>query len=293
MIYRQVGTTNIEASLIGFGCSRLGSVGASLTPKDAGRLIQAACEMGINFFDTANIYGQGQSEEILGRTLARKRDRMVILTKAGYQLPRGGSTLVTALKPLARRLIKGVRRSSGVIARARASSMRQDFRPESLVRSLEGSLKRLRTDYIDVFFLHSLPADELGNNELFACLEGLKESGKVRHYGISMTSFPSGIAARLPDGVRIVGSAINAGERSNLSELEALSRSGVAVIGYRPFLSGSIFAEQGVETLSQETRARAALRFAFEQPGVSHVVLGTSNIRHLKENVETAEAGVI
>src|SRR5258707_12958352 len=102
---RVLAGTSLELSEIGFGCGRLASVSGPNTANEASRTLMAAYELGITFCDTADMYGQGRSEEILGKTLGSKRHSVVIATKAGYQLG-GAAGLGAKLKPLLRRLVK-------------------------------------------------------------------------------------------------------------------------------------------------------------------------------------------
>ena len=133
MRQRVLGATGLRVSAIGFGCWGIGgsrgSVPAYGDTDDAASsaALERALELGINFFDTADLYGGGHSEELLGRTFEGRRERVILATKAG---------MVDA---------------SGQVG----------LSPDSLRRSLAASLKRLRTDYVDLFQVHSPPLSEL------------------------------------------------------------------------------------------------------------------------------------
>src|SRR5258707_13136569 len=102
---RVLAGTSLELSEIGFGCGRLASVSGPNTANEAARTLMAAYELGITFYDTADMYGQGRSEEILGRTFGSKRHSVVIATKAGYQLG-GAAGPGPKSKPVPRTLAK-------------------------------------------------------------------------------------------------------------------------------------------------------------------------------------------
>lgn len=127
MEYRPLAQTGIDVSVVGFGAWGLGgdrgviaAYGAQ-SNKTSERAVKRAWEKGVNFFDTANIYGDGHSERLLGRILQGDRHRCVLATKGGFV----------------------------------DSSGKQDFSPRHLTRTLEESLRRLRTDFVDIFQMHS------------------------------------------------------------------------------------------------------------------------------------------
>ena len=102
MLQREVGTTGLRVSVVGLGCSRFGSIGSGIGNRQAVMLIDRAYELGINLFDTASIYGQGDSERLLGKTLQRRRDQVVIVSKAGYELSAVGGLISRYAKPAAK-----------------------------------------------------------------------------------------------------------------------------------------------------------------------------------------------
>ena len=161
MRYRTLGSTGIRVSEIGFGTWGLGGTAngaVAYGPTDDAqsiRALQVAFEAGINFFDTADFYGFGHSEQIVGTALRRVRERVVIASKAGM-LDAAGT---------------------------------QDFSPRHLRRALDQSLGRLGTDYIDLFQLHSPPIDLLRQDQrIIAELQRFKAEGKIRAYGLSARS---------------------------------------------------------------------------------------------------------
>jgi aryl-alcohol dehydrogenase-like predicted oxidoreductase len=164
--YRTLGRSGIRVSALGLGCAAIGGqfygvegeplAWADVDEKESIRAIHAALDEGINFFDTADMYGAGYSEEVLGQALKGRRDRVVIATKFGDVMD-----LVT-------------RRAVGF-----------DARPDFICRSLEASLRRLNTDYIDLYQFHIWghpPAEAVPVREE---LEELTKEGKIRGYAWS------------------------------------------------------------------------------------------------------------
>ena len=153
---RKLGKSGLEVSAIGLGCMGM-SFGYG-PPKDKQEMIsllRAAVERGVTFFDTAEVYGPFTNEELVGEGLAPFRERVVIATKFGFKLdPKSG-------------------RSIGV-----------DSRPEHIKEVAEASLKRLRTDVIDLFYQHRVDP-EVPIEDVAGAVKELIEQGKVKHFGLS------------------------------------------------------------------------------------------------------------
>lgn len=160
MRYRQLGNTDLRLSELGFGVWTL-STGwwGTYTDDEAVALLRAALERGVTFFDAADSYGNGRGEELLGRALEGRRGDVVIGTKFGYDFYTNGGE------------------------RNGQRELPQDWSPAFVRKSLEESLRRLRTDHIDVYQLHNPKMDAVHNDELFATLEDLKREGKIGVYG--------------------------------------------------------------------------------------------------------------
>jgi aryl-alcohol dehydrogenase-like predicted oxidoreductase len=163
MQYRTIGQSGVEISVIGFGGWVLGTGWyGRLSEEDGVRLVRLALDRGITFFDTANSYGEdGISETLLAGALEGvPRDRYVLGTKGGYDL--GG-------------------------ARAHAHGERPQRWEAGFIRdSVEASLRRLRTDVIDLYELHNPRLDAIDSDECFASLERLRDEGKIRAIGVAL-----------------------------------------------------------------------------------------------------------
>ena len=191
MRYRQFGKTGWRVSEIGFGGARIGG----LLARDGGRAtslktLEAACDAGINFFDTADMYSQGESEILVGKAFRNKRDKVFIATKGGYCLPRQ-KRLIQFIKPFAKPIVRalGLRRSA--VAASVSGKVSQDFSPRYLREAVEASLRRLQSDHIDLYQLHSPPPEDLTQSRLqdaLGLLGRLKAEGKIREYGIALDS---------------------------------------------------------------------------------------------------------
>ncbi len=179
-----LGNSGKRASMLGFGCSAmLGRVGR----RDSLAALGAAYDAGINFFDTARSYGYGESEALLGEFLRGRRESVVVSTKFGI-LPVRTSVLKQSLKPIARKLLQlapGARKT--MKRQLAAQSSGGHFSVAALHESLETSLRALRTDYVDMLFLHEPPVSVLDQDDLFASLEQLVAAGKIRRFGIAST----------------------------------------------------------------------------------------------------------
>lgn len=184
MKYRRFGRTDLTVSEIGFGCARLGGVFGALTKDDMLRTLRTAFEQGITFYDTADMYCQGESEALLGQAFGANRQQVIIATKAGYCLP-GRRRLASRLKPLLRPVVRRLGLKREQLPVGVRGTLAQDFSADYLLRAVEGSLRRLRTDYVDLFQLHSPPTAVLAEGAFLEPLEKLKAQGKIRHYGVS------------------------------------------------------------------------------------------------------------
>ncbi len=163
MRYRPLGTSGLTVSEIGFGCWTIGTTWwGERDEAQSLRLLHRALDLGITFFDTGDTYGNGESERLVGKAFAGRRGDVVIGTKFGYDF-------YTHTGPWT-----GQR------------EWPQDFSPAFLRRALEESLRRLQTDYVDVYELHNPRMDAILRDDLFAELERLRDAGVVRAYGAAL-----------------------------------------------------------------------------------------------------------
>jgi aryl-alcohol dehydrogenase-like predicted oxidoreductase len=179
---REIGDTGLRASVLGFGCSGiLGRVGR----RDSLRALGLAYDLGITFYDTARSYGYGESEALLGGFLSGRRDRVLISTKFGI-VPARQQFWKRAAKPIVRAVMAAMPKARRLIRNQVAAQFSKgQFTVDVFRSSLEESLRKLKTDYVDILFMHMPPAAALGDHDLMRELEKARESGKVRVLGIS------------------------------------------------------------------------------------------------------------
>ena len=159
MKYRTLGTTDVTVSEVGFGVWTVSTTWWGVHDEAFGvKLLQQAFDAGITFFDTADTYGNGLGETILAKALGERRDQLTIGTKFGYDFYHH-------------------------TARRGHEELPQDWRPEYVRFALEESLKRLKTDRVDLYQLHNPRLDAMQRDDLFAALASLKQEGKIRAYG--------------------------------------------------------------------------------------------------------------
>jgi aryl-alcohol dehydrogenase-like predicted oxidoreductase len=305
---RSLGNTDIKVSALGIGTGRLGATLKQGSDRDTINMLLEALDNGVTFYDTADSYGQGKSEELIGRAFKGRRDELVLATKTGYRLSTAAG-LASRLKPVLRPLLRSLKPLRRVAASARSSQMSQDFSPGHIKEAIEGSLRRLQTDHVDLYQLHSPPTAALQDGEIFAVLNDLRSAGKIRCYGVScLTVEDAALALRHP-GISAVQVTINLLERGAVPTLlPAARRLGVAVVARQP-LAGGLLAQSESEILAQaavvdrdrlreelraaaafgflangsRTMVQAAIRFVLGLDGVSVVVPGVSSVSHLRE----------
>ena len=242
---RAFGKTDLKVSEFGLGCARIGGI---FQADSAGflRLLQAARDAGINFFDTADMYAQGESELLLGRAFRGQRDRVILASKAGYCLPTRRQ-FAARLKPLLRPALRLLKIRRERLSNAVRGSITQDFTPEHLRKAVEGSLRRLGTDYLDLLQLHSPPAEVVDRGQWEPVLEGLKRAGKIRYYGVSCDTLECGLAALRYPGISALQFPFSLLERRvALAVLPAVRERGVAGIA-RECLANGLLAKKAEE----------------------------------------------
>jgi aryl-alcohol dehydrogenase-like predicted oxidoreductase len=311
MRYRRFGTTDLFVSELGLGCTRLGGVFQDSGKTDTLSLLRRAFEHGVTFFDTADMYSQGESEALLGEAFRKDRDKVVIASKGGYCLPaqkRFVSRIKPALRPLVRRF--GLKREH--IPSGLRGTVSQDFSPAYILQAIDHSLRRLRTDYLDVYQLHSPPTAVLESGELLEPLERLRRQGKVRHYGVACESPEDAlICLRFPEISSIQVGMSLLEQRAIEEAIPRASERGVALVARQPFASGLLAKPSAVRASDDSARDPAiqgrqgeqiaryqqmadhfgrplpeiALQFVLGTPGVSVTLVGMRTMAHLSVNL--------
>ena len=198
-----LGRTGLRGSAVGLGCSRFGSTLAGVSAAEVRSLVRYALDRGVSVFDTADIYGQGASERLLGAGLGQERSRVVLVGKAG-QVFTARQRFAALFKGPIRAAAARVPALRSAVATRRAGRLPRDYGPGHVGRAIEGSLRRLGTDWLDVFLLHSPDAADVVEGSSFELLERLKERGTLRHWGVSCDDLPAAEAALRVPGVAVL-----------------------------------------------------------------------------------------
>jgi aryl-alcohol dehydrogenase-like predicted oxidoreductase len=172
-------------SRVGLGCSRFGSFNNPQSLRHSVRLVRDAMDLGVTTFDTSNIYGQGDSERAISTALAGGGRRHAFIITKGGRMFSAKARMLAWLKPLVRPVLAARGGTGGMVTARRNEVLGTDWSPVALTRSLDGSLRRLRTDAVDGFILHSPPATVAADPAVGAALASIKAAGKARHVGLS------------------------------------------------------------------------------------------------------------
>jgi len=287
---RTLGRTGLSVSEIGFGAWAVGgnAFGNSYGPTDdaeSTRAIRRAFELGCNFFDTADVYGHGHSESLLGAALHDIRDQVFIATKVGGNFY--------------------------------DRDVHLDFTPAYLRFAVERSLQRLRTHRIDLLQLHNPPITLISDVATYEPLEEMKREGLIRFYGVSVHPPEEGVAAvqaTLPDTVQIVYNL--ARREAEDTFLPTAQGANIGVIAREPlangFLAGRYHADstwergdirsrmprpyvaqlaalgQRVRELAEQsgmTAAQLALKFVLDREGLACAIVGMKTVQQVEENL--------
>src|SRR6187551_2808875 len=211
---RKLGKSGLEVSAIGLGCMGMSFSYAPFPPKeDSINLIRKAVEIGVNFFDTAEVYGPYSNEEIVGEALAPLRDQVVIATKFGFNIVDGKST--------------GVNSS-----------------PEQIRKAVEGSLKRLRTDVIDLLYQHRVDPN-VPIEDVAGTVKDLIAEGKVKYFGLSEAGAQTIRRAHAVQPVSALQSEYSLWTRQHEKEIiPTIEQLGIGLVAFSPlgkgFLAGKI-----------------------------------------------------
>jgi L-galactose dehydrogenase len=278
MQYRELPHSSLEVSILGFGASPLGNEFRPVDPAEAERAVHYAIDRGINFFDVSPYYGRTLAEERLGSALAGLRQKIVLATKCG-----------------------------------RYDTASFDYSAERTMRSAEESLRRLRTDYLDILHVHDIEFGDRDQilNETIPALKQLKQQGKIRLFGI--TGLPLKVLADV--AVRGEVDIVMSYCRYNLliRDLDlhltpVLKEHGIGLLNASPLHMGILTecgapgwhpAPERVKKAGQKivelcrskgiNAASAALRFCLDHPDVSSTFVGIAKPEHVDANLKSLE----
>jgi len=293
MEYRKLGSSDLNVSVIGFGAWGIGgapfwsSEGDNMSVKS----IQKAYDMGVNFFDTAPVYGFGLSERLIGKALKPIRDKVILATKCGLRWEK-----------------------------EQLGSISKDATRQSILEEIDQSLERLDTDYIDLYQVH-WPDGKTPHQETMETLLEIQKQGKIRHIGVSNYSI-----TQMQDCLRIGPLVSLQPEYSLLQrsiEKETVSFClihDIGIIAYSPLASGVLTGKYDKDTKFKDWRSKGiigqftgeafvkniekverfkavaesegktcgqmAVNWVIHQPGVATALVGVKNDRQVAENLE-------
>ncbi len=271
---RSFGNTGMEVTTLGYGAMEFRHVDEN----QAGRLLESVLDAGINFIDTSPDYGP--SEDRIGKWIAHRRDEYFLATKCGCNVPQQGGD----------------------------DAPRHIWTGAQVRHNIEHSLKRLNTDYVDVWQVHSAEPDELAQSDVLETMLRIKEEGKVRHIAVSMSGRAAGrgFGQLRPyldgdwdhfEAIQVWYSAL---ERASEDAMREAANRGKGMIirgvvrTVEPYESLADFVDKvGLNDLraTGESAAQFLLRFAIAHPALHTTIIGTKSLDHLQDNIKAVEAG--
>ncbi|WP_082235706.1 aldo/keto reductase [Halobacillus massiliensis] len=296
MKYNQLGKTNMEISELSFGTWAIGGSWGKTKDEQALEALRYAMDQGVNFFDTADVYGMGHSEELLAEATKGKENDIYIATK---------------------------------FCRQGDINDPENYSKQTVTSYVENSLKRLNREQIDLYQIHCPPLEIMKEGSVFEVLEELKTEGKIKHYGVSVETveeglyvlenteasalqvifnifrqkpleqlFPraiekqAGILARVPLASGLLTGKFNKTHQFEEDDHRHFNRNGEAFNVGETF--GGLEFEKGVELSrklewisdNRENMTRAALKWILQQQAVTSVIPGFKNINQVKDNLE-------
>jgi aryl-alcohol dehydrogenase-like predicted oxidoreductase len=247
---------------LGYGAMRVCGPSVWGPPKDrahAHRVLRRAVELGVNFFDTADSYGPHVDEELIAEALHPYPKGFVIATKGG-------------------------------LVRPKPSRWDEDARPEHLRQAIDGSLKRLKLERIDLYQLHA-PDPRVPFMDSVGALAEAQRAGKIRHIGLSNVDVAQLEEARKLVDIVSVQNEYNLGNRESERVLERCEELGIAFLPWYPLGAGSVLRSAKVKNVAkrlQATSAQIAIAWLLARSPVMLPIPGTASIAHLEENMRAA-----
>jgi aryl-alcohol dehydrogenase-like predicted oxidoreductase len=255
---RKLGNSNLEVSAIGLGCMGMSfSYGPPKDTREMTALLRAAVDMGVDFFDTAEVYGPFINEELVGAALAPVRDKVIIATKFGFKFDQG-------------------------------KQVGLDSRPEHIRQVAEASLKRLKTDRIDLFYQHRVDPN-VPIEDVAGTVKDLIREGKVKHFGLSEAGLNT---VRRAHAVQPVTALQN--EYSLWTQrpqiLEVLEELGIGLVAYSPLGRGFLTGKIDETTAFDSTDFRKGLpRFTPEARKTNQALVGLLSQIGARKNATPAQ----
>jgi aryl-alcohol dehydrogenase-like predicted oxidoreductase len=254
---------DLKVNRLGFGAMRVCGPQVWGPPKDrpaALKVLRQAYALGCNFFDTADSYGPHVDEELIAEALHPYPKDLVIATKGG-------------------------------LVRPSAPRWDENGRPEHLRQAIDGSLRRLRLERIDLYQLHA-PDPKVPLEDSLGPIIDAQKAGKIRHIGVSNVNTKELQTAMQVAKIVSVQNQYNLGDRASEPVLQACERLGIAFLPWYPLGAGSALRISRIKSLAEKrkaTPAQVAIAWLLAKSPVMLPIPGTSSLAHLEENVKAAE----
>ena len=258
----QIKLGELVVNRLGFGAMRVCGPNVWGPPRDrahAHRVLRRAFELGANFFDTADSYGPHVDEELIAEALHPYPKGLVIATKGG-------------------------------LVRPKPSRWDEDGRPEHLRQAIDGSLKRLRVERIDLYQLHAIDP-KVPLEDSLGPLVDAQRAGKIRHIGVSNFDVKELERARKVATIVSVQNEYNLGNRESEPVLERCEQLGIAFLPWFPLGAGAVLKSTRMKSLSRKTGkspAQLALAWLLARSPAMLPIPGTGSLEHLEENMAAA-----
>ena len=278
---RTLGRTGLDVTTLGYGSMEMRGVprGRDVTEEQSERILNAVLDAGINFIDTSIDYGLAEGR--IGKYISHRRSEYFLASKCGCLT----GSLLDEYPPA-----------------PAGTSQPHIYTPENIVRGVEQSLQRMKTDYLDLVQFHGSPSKaQLEEHGGLQALQDLKRQGKVRFIGISGTipNLAEQIRMGVFDAFQIPYSAL---ERQHEALIEEASRAGAGIIVRGGAARGGPGKEQGAswetwqrvnidDLLDGMTRMEFIVRFTYSHPDLDTTIVGTINPDHLQDNIKSLLAG--
>ena len=306
MRYVELGTSEIRASVLGFGCSAImGRVGKAQSL----RALHTAFDGGVTLYDTARSYGYGESEGVLGEFLQGRRDKVVVSTKFGI-VPVKQSFWKRSFKPAVRGALRIVPSARSIIRQGvQKQFVSHQFTSEVLRQSVEESLRQLRTDRIDILFMHSPDSSIFEQHDVFSGMARLIAEGKIRLAGISADfEAISAAALRNIEPLSVLQFPVNVFDMSLAEKLHDSNFRRCALFANQPFGGinrvrecwGRICLRTQSDDLPEPLRAKLhtadglvlpelILNLIVASTGIHCVIPSMIDLDHIKSNIRAVE----
>ena len=240
MEYRKLGTTGEELSALGLGCMGMSFAYGPADDKESLATLEKALDMGVNFWDTADMYGNGANEELISKVLVPNRDKIFIATKFGFRF------------------------KDGIAGPSSASGTYFDGSPAWMKVAVEQSLKRLKIDTIDLYYAHRVDPN-IPIEETVGAMADLVKEGKVRYLGLSEVSANSLKKAHAVHPISAVQSEYSLLTRDVENGILKTTRElGISLVPYSPLARGLVTNKLNVDTLAVDDFRRTLPRYQSE-----------------------------